>query len=52
MKRTGLSFSLVASPQRRFRFARQNHFGTAASAADFRIVHVSGAIESPSSRLV
>jgi hypothetical protein len=35
---TGLSLSMVASPQCRFRFARQNHCSAAATgAANFRI---------------
>ena len=42
---TGLSLSMVASPQSRFRFARQNHCSAAAtSAANFRMRRDPGAI--------
>jgi len=42
---TGLSLSMVASPQCRFRFARQNHCSAAATrAANFRIPRNSGPI--------
>ncbi len=42
---TGLSLSMVASPQCRFRFARQNHCSAAAtSAANFRLRRNPGAI--------
>jgi hypothetical protein len=34
----GLSLSMVASPQSRFRFARQNHSSAATSTANFRVV--------------
>jgi hypothetical protein len=41
---TGLSLSMVASPQCRFRFARQNHCSAAAtSAANFRMRRITGA---------
>jgi len=39
----GLSLSMVASPQCRFRFARQNHFSASARAANFRLARKPGA---------
>ena len=42
---TGLSLSMVASPQCRFRFARQNHCSAAATrAANFWILPLSGGV--------